>query len=402
MGRRPDDPERAIRYSRLRELLFLVDLVWGWLTLLVWLGGRRSARWRATARRLAPHPRLVDPLHALGYSLAQWLVGLPLAYLGGYVVEHRFGLSTQTRVGWLADQLKALGVMLALEVPLTGVAYAIIRRSPRWWWLILAALALPFTALLAQLWPVLIAPLFNRYQPLRDAALVERIRRLAEQRGVRVSAVLRMDMSRQTRKANAFFAGLGRTKRIALADTLLDELTPDEIVVVVAHELGHQVHRDVWKLIGLSGLATLGGAWLLDRIARPLIRRERERFGFASLADPASLPLLTLLGSVLGTLALPLMNRFSREVVEKGADRYALEQTRRPDAFISAMEKLGRMNLSDPSPSALVKAVLYSHPPIAERIRAARVFQASPSMVGVAANLASRAAGPDAAPGERM
>ena len=376
------DPERAVRYSRLRELLFLVDLLWGWLTLLVWLGGRRSARWRATARRLAPHPRLVDPLHTLGYSLAQWLAGLPLAYLGGYVVEHRFGLSNQTRAGWLTDRLKALGVTLALEVPLTHVAYAIIRRSPRWWWLILAALALPFTTLLAQLWPILIAPLFNRYEPLRDGALAERIRRLAEQRGVRVAEVLRMDMSRQTRKANAFFAGLGRTKRIALADTLLDEFTPDEIVVVVAHELGHQVHRDVWKLIGLSGLATLGGAWLLDRIARPLIRRERERFGFASIGDPASLPLLTLLGSVLGTLALPLMNWFSREVVEKGADRYALEQTRRPDAFISAMEKLGRMNLSDPSPPALVKAVLYSHPPIADRIRVARAVEGSSSAPG--------------------
>ena len=370
-----EDPGRAVRYSRLRELLFLVDLLGQWLTLLAWLGGRRSARWQATARRLAPHPALVTPLYAAGHGLVGWLAGLPLSYLGGYVVEHRFGLSTQTRAAWLVDRLKAFGVGLALEVPVATAAYAIIRRSPRRWWLILAGLALPFTVLLAQLGPVVIAPIFNRYEPIRDRALAERIRRLAERRGVRVAQVLRMDMSRQTRKANAFFAGLGRTKRIALGDTLLDQFTPDEIVVVVAHELGHQVHRDVWKLIVLGTLATLVGAWLLDRIARPLVRRERERLGFASIGEPASMPLLTLLGSVLGTLALPVMNWFSREVVERGADRYALEQTRRPDAFISAMEKLGRLNLNDPAPPALVKAVLYSHPPIAERIAMARLFQ---------------------------
>ncbi len=371
----PDDPERAVRYSRIRELLFLVGIVWQWLTLLAWLTGRRSARWQVTARRLVPRPVLATPLCALGYAVAEWLTVLPLSYLRGYVVEHRFGLSTQTRVAWFTDTLKALGVALALEVPLITGVYAVIRRSPRWWWLILAGLALPFTVLLAQLWPVLIAPIFNKYEPFRDTALAERIRRLAERAGVRVAAVLRMDMSRQTRKANAFFAGLGGTKRIVLADTLLDNFTPDEIETVVAHELGHQVHRDVWKLVGLGTLSTLGGAWLLDRLARPLIQRYRQRLGFSSIAEPASLPLLSLLAGLLGLLAMPLQNWFSRRFVESRADRYALEQTGRPDVFISAMERLGRVNLSDPSPPMLVKLILYSHPPIAERIQTARAFQ---------------------------
>ena len=373
--RSPEDPERAVRYSRVRELLFLAGLLWQWAMLVAWLGGRRSARWQAAAERLAPRPVLVTPLSVLGHGLAQWVAALPLSYLGGYVVEHRFGLSTQTRPAWLLDQLKALGVGLALEVPVASVAYAVIRRFPRWWWLILAALALPFTVLLAQLGPVLIAPIFNRYEPVRDADLVGRIRRLAERAGVRVAAVLRMDMSRQTRKANAYFAGLGRTKRIALGDTLLEGFTPDEVEVVVAHELGHQVHGDVWKLVGLGTLATLGGAWLLDRTARPLVRRYREPLGFDSIGEPASLPLLMLLASLFGVASMPLQSWFSREIVEKGADRYALEQTRRPDVFIAAMEKLGRLNLSDPNPPALVKLILHSHPPIAERIRMARAFQ---------------------------
>src|SRR5687768_5989262 len=119
--RSPEDPERAIRYSRVRELLFLVGLLWQWATLVAWLGGRRSARWQAAAERLAPRPALVTPLCVLGHGLAQWVAALPLSYLGGYVVEHRFGLSTQTRPAWLLDQLKALGVGLALEVPVATI-----------------------------------------------------------------------------------------------------------------------------------------------------------------------------------------------------------------------------------------------------------------------------------------
>jgi STE24 endopeptidase len=196
-----------------------------------------------------------------------------------------------------------------------------------------------------------------------------------ERAGVRVASVLRMDMSRQTRKANAYFAGLGRTKRIALADTLLDNFTADEVEIVVAHELGHQVNRDVWKLIGLGTVATLGGAWLLDRIARPLVRRHGDRLGFHSIAEPASMPLLALLAGGLGVLSMPLQNWFSRDLVEKRADRYALEQTGRPGDFVSAMERLGRLNLSDPSPPALVKWLLHSHPPIGERVQMAREFR---------------------------
>ncbi len=371
-----EERERAVRYSRVRELLFLVGLAWQWLALLVWLGGRRSARWQAVAERLAPRPGLVASVYALGFGLAQWAVSLPLSYVGGYVVEHRFGLSNQSRWAWLVDNLKALGVSLALEAPVAGVVYAVIRRSPRWWWLILAGLALPFTVLLAQLGPVLIAPIFNKYEPLKDEGLARRIRDLAGRAGVRVAAVLRMDMSRQTRKANAYFAGLGGTKRIALADTLLEEFTPDEVEIVVAHELGHQVNRDVWKLIGVGTVATLGGAWVLDRLAGPLVRRHGDRLGFRSIAEPASMPLLALLAGGLGVLAMPLQNWFSRELVEKRADRYALEQTRRPADFISAMERLARLNLSDPHPPTLAKWLLHSHPPIAERVAMAREFRA--------------------------
>jgi STE24 endopeptidase len=277
----------------------------------------------------------------------------------------------------LIDLAKGAALGLAFEVPLSAVSYAVIRRSPRWWWLILSGLALPFTVLLAQLYPVLIAPIFNKFVPVADPDLEDRVRALAARAGVRVAEVTQMDMSRQTRKANAFFAGLGPTKRIALGDTLVEQFTPDEVEVIVAHELGHQVHHDIWKGVVAGSVASLGGAFLLSRLAEPLARRFQGRLGFASIGDVASAPLLGLLVSWLSVLTMPLANAFSRRVVEWPADRYALELTGRHDAFISGMEKLTRLNLTDPDPPALVKYLLYSHPPVAERIADARAHRAS-------------------------
>ncbi len=376
-GHTPSDEKtvaRAIRYTRTREALFVADLLWGWLVQSLFLTTGGSARLRDLARRLAPRPWAVEPIFSLLYGLVTLVLNLPLAYVRGYVVEHRYGLSTQTHRAWLADLGKGAALGLALEAPLSAVSYAVIRRSPRWWWLILSALVLPFTVLLAQLYPVLIAPIFNKFVPLPDTALVGRIRTLAARAGVRVAEVTQMDMSRQTRKANAFFAGLGPTKRIALGDTLVSEFTPDEIEVIVAHELAHQVHRDIWKGVSLGAVATLGSAFALSRLAEPVIRRFGGRLGFERLDDIASMPLLGLLVSVLSILAMPLANGFSRAFVERPADRYALEMTNRPAAFISGMEKLTRLNLIDPNPPALVKYLLYSHPPVGERIALARAY----------------------------
>jgi STE24 endopeptidase len=369
------DRERAVRYTRTREALFVVDLIWGTLAQLVLFLSGRSAGLRALAARSAPRPWLADPLFLLLYGLLNRLVDLPLSYLGGHVVEHRYGLSTQDWKGWARDLAKSTGVGLAFELPLTLASYWMIRRSPRWWWLLLSALALPFTVVLAQLYPVLLAPIFNKFVPLPDPALGERVKALAARAGVQVAEVTQMDLSRQTRKANAFFAGLGRTKRIALGDTLVAELTPEEVEVVVAHELAHQVRGDVWKGIALSSVATLASAFLLSRAAPPLLDRLAPRSSVRRLDDVASSPLLRLVLTALSLLAMPLVNGFTRNAVERPADRFALDLTDRPDAFASAMEKLGRLNLSDPSPPRIIELLLYSHPPIDSRIAMARAHR---------------------------
>ncbi len=371
---------RAIRYNRQREWLSLVGTLYGAALSALALRTGLSARLRDRATAIAP-ARLGPVMpYTLVSSLLATLATLPLAYYGGWVVERRYDLTNQTRRAWLGETLKGEALGLALGLPLAQGVYAVIRRYPRGWWAILAALAIPFTIVLSILAPVLILPLFNKFEPIRDRALAERIKALAAAQGVTVSDVLQMDMSKQTKKANAFFTGLGNTRRIVLADTLLDEFTTAEVEVVLAHELGHQVGGDIWKLIGLGAITTAITAGTVDRLARPIIARSGARLGLdpaRGLGDVAALPLLTLLLSAISLALAPLQNALSRGLIEHPADRYALDLTHDPAAFIGAMEKLGRLNLADPQPPALVKWLLYGHPTLQERIDYGRSWRAA-------------------------
>lgn len=374
-----DERERAIRYNRRRELVALVGMACSALLRLLALVTGYSAWLRDRASRVAPR-RVGAPMpYTLVGSLLSSLLSLPLAYYGDWVLEQRYGLSNQSRGAWLWERVKGEAIGLVLGLPVIQVVYAIIRRYPRGWWAILSALMIPFTIVLANLAPILILPLFNKYEPIRDRALAERIKALAAAQGVVVSDVLQMDMSKQTTRANAFFTGLGNTKRIVLADTLLSAFTPDEVAVVLAHELGHQVHRDIWKLIGLGAATTALTAWSTERLSAPLLARFGRRLRLdpaAGLADIAALPLLSLLLGLLSLGLRPLQNAVSRNLVERSADRYALDLTSDPAAFIGAMEKLGRMNLADPQPPLLVKWFFHSHPSIEERIAFGRGYAA--------------------------
>jgi len=344
---------------------------------MVWLArGRRSVRLRAAARNLAPSPRLATPLYFGAVTLAGWVASLPLGLLGGWLVERRFGLTKQTPRGWFADEVKGLGLSLVLQPLLLSGAWAVIRRRPKDWWLVLSGLAVPLAVVFGYLAPLVIMPIFNRFTPPEDDALAGRIRALADRSGVRIADVYRIDMSRQSEKPNAFFAGIGNSKRIALGDTLLDRFEPAEIEGVVAHELAHQAHRDIWKLAGFAAVAGFATAWATARIAPAAIRRTSAQTGVDDIADPASLPVVALTLSLLGVAVAPLQAAWSRRI-ERSADRFALGLTGDGETYASAMARLAAQSLADPDPPRAVVAVLYSHPPVAERIRAAREFGGS-------------------------
>ena len=302
------------------------------------------------------------------FALLQ-VLEFPFSWFQGYALEHRYGLSTQSGAHWLADQVKTAAVGTMLAVAGASVVFLTLRWWPDGWWLVSALIFAAAMVGLARLAPVLLLPIFYKFRPLDRPPLVERLMALAARARTDVVGVFEWVLSGHTRKANAALAGLGQTRRILLSDTLLAEYSDDEIEVVLAHELAHHVHRDLWRGIAAQALVLLGGFFL----AHLVLQAAAGPLGYRDLSDPAALPLLMLTGGTWSFVVLPALNALSR-AQERAADRYALETTRNPDAFVSAMKRLSQQNLAEERPSRLVRLLFYSHPPIRERIDAARAF----------------------------
>ena len=360
--------DKATRYHRLgrRASLLGTGLGAAWLVLLLLTGA--SAALRDLAASLSGSSfTLTIVVYVAALALAFEALQLPLAFYTGVSLERRYGLSTQTTWRWWVDHLKATAIGLAFAVAGAVAVLWLIRWDPDRWWIAAALLLSAVLVLMAQLAPVALLPLFYELKPLDRPALRDRLVALAERAGARVLGVFELRLSDRTRKANAALAGLGRTRRILLSDTLLADHSDDEIEVILAHELAHHVHRDLWTGIAVeTGLMTLG-FFLADRVMTAAV----GRFGIVAKADPAALPLLVLAGGAVSLLLLPAANALSR-AHERRADRYALELTRNAGAFMSAMKRLGAQNLAEERPSRLVEYLFYTHPPVAARIDAAQ------------------------------
>ncbi|HBY99239.1 MAG TPA: hypothetical protein DEP84_35745 [Chloroflexi bacterium] len=361
------------RLAQARALLaindrnFFLGLAWHWGLLLLLLNSRIAARFQCRiAARIGPR-WLADALFFAALLLIVDLAGWPFAYVAGYQVSHRFGLNVQTPPAWLQDQVLAAGIDIALGVPTLLVVYWLIRRWPRRWWVAAGALGLVTAVLTTLLWPVVIDPLFNRYTPVTDPAILARVERLSRVTGVPIGAVLRVDMGRRTTAANAWVTGLWGTRRIVIGDTLLDRYSPDEVEAVLAHELGHVVHHDVWWSTLAVALAQVAGLFVIARVAGRLLARFGHHWGISRLSEPASAPLALLLISVLLVIGMPVVNAGSRWR-EAAADRYALQVTSNPAALTEFFRAIAAQNLSDPAPPRWHVWLFMSHPPLAERI----------------------------------
>ncbi len=295
------------------------------------------------------------------FLLFQLLVGLPLAFYRGHTIEHRFGLSARTAAGWFADYGKsALISLLITTAALLGLYVLIIWRQEHWWLPAGAVVAL-FMVLSGYLYPVLIDPLFYRFSELEKGELHGEIMELSKKAGIGVERILVADASRRTRKANAYFSGLGATKRIVLYDTLLENFTAEEVLAVVAHEMGHWRRGHLWRGLLLGAAGAFVALYALYQVLL--------KMGVA--ADFRALPLALLFFALLSTVVGPAQCTLSRSF-EVEADRTALCLTGDPAPFVSLYRKLARSNLSVVQPHPLLKVLLYTHPPLMERIEAAR------------------------------
>ncbi|MBI3490792.1 MAG: M48 family metallopeptidase [Acidobacteria bacterium] len=368
--------DKATRYHRQKRLASFGSLVWTVLLLGGLLATGLSEALRQTAERAAG--RLVSPPWLPGATVLSYVVlltlinelgSLPLGFYSGFLLEHRYALSRQTLGAWVADQVKALAVALILGAVGAGVIYALIRQSPDWWWLEAGAVFALFIVALTNLAPVVLLPLFYTLKPLDRAALRDRLLTLAERAGARVLGAYEWGLGGKTKKANAALTGLGATRRILVSDTMLAEYSHDEIEVVLAHELAHHVHGDIWKSVVFESALVLAGFDLASLVLRALVRP----LGLRGVDDVAGLPLLLLAAGAVSLVTLPVTHAMSR-AFERSADRFALDLTRNPAAFISAMRRLGAQHLAEEHPSRLAQWLFYSHPPVRERIAAAQTF----------------------------
>jgi STE24 endopeptidase len=273
--------------------------------------------------------------------------------------------------GWLGDLFKGLVLGLVLESLAIELVYALLAFQPNSWWLWVAIVMLFFSVVMANLAPVLILPLFYKFQPLPEGDLTKRLLALAGRAHTRVRGVFTMQMSSKTTAANAALMGLGNTRRIVIGDTMLDRYTPDEIEVVLAHELGHHVHRDLWKLIISQSALTLGGLYVVNVVLHWAVNTQHYYIG---VADAATIPLLLALIGAFGLVVMPIGNSYSR-LIEYQADEYALQSTGMVQAFKGAMTRLANQNLSDVEPSPLIEFLFHDHPSVGKRLKHAVKYE---------------------------
>ena len=303
---------------------------------------------------------------ALGIILM--LVALPLSFVRGHVIEHAWGLSTQSALAWLGDQARGLLIGAVVSAVSAVAFFGVLRAAPRLWWLWGWAVFTVLTIVMTFVWPVVVAPLFNTFTPLEDGSLKNRVAVLARESGVRVDEVLVADASKRSTAENAYVAGLGGTQRLVLYDTLIEAGDDDETAFVVAHELGHKSGEHIIKGLALAAVGLLLGFALLK-----LLADHSGWWGWAGargITDPRSIPLLVLFATLATLATLPVQNTVSRHF-ERQADRVALELTGDPDTATRVFRRLAFSNLADLRPPRAAVWLLYSHPPVSERIKSA-------------------------------
>ena len=367
--------DRASRYHRLRRRALYGSTLAGasWLVWLIASGA--SARLGAWAFHLfGALPPLTG--RALGIALVVLavasgleLISVPFELYRGFIIDRQYGLSSEPLGTWAADHLKAFGLGLVLTVVAGVTVYGSMRLSGAAWWIVSTLLFGAAAVVLSRLAPVLLMPIFYRFRPLDRDVLRDRLLQLSDRAGVPVLGVFEWGLGDKTTRANAALVGFADTRRIIVSDTLLNGYSDDEIEVILAHELAHHVHADLWTGLGLETAVIAASLWVADLV----LVRVGPRVGVARVSDIAGLPLLVLAAGAVSLLLTPATNAWSR-FNERRADQFALALTRRPEPFISAMRRLGAQNLADERPSKPVFWFFHTHPTIEERIAAAKAF----------------------------
>lgn len=346
------------------KLFFLQILVLGILLAVYQFSGASEALANGLAARFGEsHWYATNAVYTIVSVFGFAACMFPFSYYSGHVLEHHYGLSHETFGEWLGDFIESLVIDLVIATILFSVIYALLRWVPNLWWLAAAAFYILFGVVLSSIAPVVIMPLFHKFEPLQEGELTEAVRTMISEAGIRVVGVYKWGLEEKTSTANAAFAGLGKTKRIILGDTLLSGYSQDEILAILAHEVGHYRNRDTLRLMVTSSLLAVLGFYIAHHCLSVLV----GFFGLSGVDNIAAAPMFIFSLFIFSLISMPFANMHSRRR-EFAADAYAIDKMGSPDALVSAFEKLADQNLSNKEPVAWIEFLLHSHPSISRRI----------------------------------
>jgi STE24 endopeptidase len=364
---------KAREYSRKRRVLGLAELGLSLAFLLVLIFGGVS-KWFTGLLNIPSIAAAV--LFFIALILVFEVVTFPLSYYSGFILPHRYGISIQSFKSWLTDQAKGGLISLVLGLAVVAAVFWLLSSFPEFWWLAAWGIMLTISLIITVLAPVFLVPLFYKVKPLQDEELKSRLQSLAEKAGAKVKGIFTLDFSTKVTAANAGLMGMGKTRRIVLSDTLIQQYSLPEIEVITAHEIGHHLHRDIYRLFVIQMGIYLIGFKLTDVV----LKAAAVPLDFSAISDPAILPLLALILGTFGTLVSPLTNSYTRHV-ENQADEYALRLTGDSKSFIDSMTRLVNQNLAVANPPKWEEVLFHDHPCYRKRVEHARVFEKSLSSI---------------------
>ncbi len=383
----PAEKGRSDSYFEGGYWLILWDFLYGAAMSILLLAAGLSRRMRELAERIAPRKPLATWLYWAEFSIALFVLGFPMTVYEGFLRERQYGLMNQTFGAWFVDQSKGLGISIVLSGLMVVALFGVIRRLPRTWHIWGAVVTLVFMMFFQLIYPVFVAPMFNKYTLLKDARIREPILRLARQNGIQASDVYEVDASRQSKRVSANVSGFLGTERITLNDNLLNRCSPQGVLGVMGHEMGHYVLNHVYKFMAFLTILTVVFFTLLRWGLSWSLGRWGAGWGIRDVCDPAVLPLAMLILSILFFVATPVMNTLSR-TDEYEADMFGLNTARQPDGEAEVDVMLGEYRKLDPTP--IEEFLFYDHPSGRTRIYAAMRWKAENQCLGNPVNPCGR------------
>ena len=358
--------ELSKRYSLQKHVLTFLSLTIA-LIYLLFMGLFGSNFLKHLISLVTVNEYLLVAIYIFVFIIIIEVITIPLSFYSSFILEHMYKLSNQKISGWLKNEVKKFLISLPLIIIMVEIMYVFLRNFPNSWWIFVTIIWIFFSVIMAKLAPVLIFPLFYKSEPIDNKEVKEGLESLAEGTGINIQGVYKINLSKDTKKANAALAGMGSTRRVLLGDTLLDSYSLAEIKSVFAHELGHQVYHHIWKMLAIGTISGCIGFAFCHLV----LSKMKVVLGYQNIHDIAAFPAVCLALAVSGFLLMPIQNAISRRF-ERACDRYAIEKTNDPEAFILTMDKLGEQNLADRTPHRLIEWLFYSHPSISKRIEMAK------------------------------